>query len=171
MFAAALKSRPKKGASMIKTAAVLFGIVFILIGILGLVPGATDHHQMLLGIFHVNAAHNVVHLLSGAAALFAGMTSTGASRIYFRVFGVVYGLVAGRGIHDGRRHAAWPDHQQHRRYLAPRRDRGGFAAARLYAGEHRDGLSSSVALPAKLKSDEGGWAMRVGVLPPISRFA
>ena len=82
---------------MIKTAAVLFGIVFILIGILGFVPGVTDN-EMLLGIFHVNAAHNVVHLLSGAAALFAGMTSTGASRMYFRIFGVVYGLVAVLGL-------------------------------------------------------------------------
>ena len=82
---------------MIKSAAVLFGIVFILIGILGFVPGVTDNH-MLLGIFHVNAAHNVVHLLSGAAALFAGMTSTGASRMYFRIFGVVYGLVAILGL-------------------------------------------------------------------------
>jgi|SRR5688572_1717085 len=85
---------------MIKTAAVLFGIVFILIGILGFVPGITDN-EMLLGIFHVNAAHNVVHLLSGAAALFAGMTSTGAARIYFRVFGVIYGLVAVIGFMVG----------------------------------------------------------------------
>jgi hypothetical protein len=85
---------------MIKSAAVLFGIVFILIGILGFVPGITDN-QMLLGIFHVNAAHNVVHLLSGAAALFAGMTSPGAARIYFRVFGVIYGLVAVMGFMMG----------------------------------------------------------------------
>ena len=85
---------------MVKSAAVLFGIVFLLIGILGFVPGITDHH-MLLGIFHVNAAHNVVHLLSGAAALFAGMTSAGASRIYFRVFGVIYGLVAVMGFMVG----------------------------------------------------------------------
>jgi hypothetical protein len=82
---------------MIKTAAVLFGIVFILIGILGFVPGITND-EMLLGIFHVNAAHNVVHLLSGAVALFAGMTSIGASRMYFRIFGVVYGLVAILGL-------------------------------------------------------------------------
>ena len=82
---------------MIKTAAVLFGIVFILIGILGFVPGITKD-EMLLGIFHVNAAHNVVHLLSGAVALFAGMTSIGASRMYFRIFGLVYGLVAVLGL-------------------------------------------------------------------------
>jgi hypothetical protein len=82
---------------MVKTAAVLFGIVFILIGILGFVPGITTN-EMLLGIFHVNAAHNVVHLLSGAVALFTGMTSFGASRMYFRIFGVIYGLVAILGL-------------------------------------------------------------------------
>ena len=82
---------------MVKTAAILFGVIFILIGILGFVPGVTNN-EMLLGIFHVNAAHNVVHLLSGAAALFAGMTSFGASRMYFRIFGVVYGLVAILGL-------------------------------------------------------------------------
>jgi Domain of unknown function (DUF4383) len=82
---------------MVKTAAVLFGIVFLLIGILGFVPGITKD-EMLFGIFHVNAAHNVVHLLSGAVALFAGMTSFGASRMYFRIFGVIYGLVAILGL-------------------------------------------------------------------------
>ena len=47
---------------MVKTAAVLFGVVFLLVGILGFVPAVTKD-QMLLGIFHVNAAHNCVHLL------------------------------------------------------------------------------------------------------------
>src|SRR2546423_6392022 len=85
---------------MVKTAAVLFGIVFLLVGILGFVPAVTKD-EMLLGIFHVNAAHNVVHLLSGAVALFAGMTSLGAARIYFRIFGLVYGLVAVIGLFVG----------------------------------------------------------------------
>lgn len=85
---------------MVKTAAVLFGAVFLLVGILGFVPAVTKD-QMLLGIFHVNAAHNVVHLLSGAIALFAGMTSAGAARVYFRIFGVVYGLVAVMGFMMG----------------------------------------------------------------------
>ena len=85
---------------MVKTAAVLFGVVFLLVGILGFVPAVTKD-EMLLGIFHVNAAHNVVHLLSGAVALFAGMTSLGAARIYFRIFGLVYGLVAVMGFFVG----------------------------------------------------------------------
>ena len=85
---------------MLKTVANLFGIVFLLVGILGFVPGITND-QMLLGIFHVNAAHNVVHLVSGAVALWAGMTSTAYARTYFRVFGIIYALVAVLGFFVG----------------------------------------------------------------------
>jgi len=85
---------------MLKTAANLFGVVFLVVGILGFVPGIT-HDQMLLGIFHVNAAHNVVHLLSGAVALWAGMTSAAYARTYFRVFGIIYALVALLGFYAG----------------------------------------------------------------------
>jgi len=84
---------------MLKTAAIVFGIAFLLAGVLGFVPGITND-QMLLGIFHVNPAHNVVHLLSGAVALWAGFTSVAYARIYFRVFGVVYALVAIIGFMD-----------------------------------------------------------------------
>ena len=86
---------------MLKTAAIIFGIVFLLVGVLGFVPGITTTGQMLLGIFHVNAVHNIVHLLSGAVALIAGLTSTAAARMYFRVFGIVYALVAILGFFIG----------------------------------------------------------------------
>ncbi len=85
---------------MLKQAATLFGVVFLLAGILGFVPGVTSD-QMLLGIFHVNAAHNLVHLLSGAIALWAGMTSAAYARTYFRAFGIVYALVAVLGFVTG----------------------------------------------------------------------
>jgi Domain of unknown function (DUF4383) len=82
---------------MVKTMAVLFGVILLVVGILGFVPAVTKD-QMLLGIFHVNTAHNCVHLLSGAVALFCGMTSVGAARNYFRIFGIVYGAVAVMGF-------------------------------------------------------------------------
>jgi hypothetical protein len=82
---------------MLKTAAIIFGIVFLLVGVLGFVPGITTG-QMLLGIFHVNAVHNIVHVLSGAVALITGVMSTAAARMYFRVFGIVYALVAVLGF-------------------------------------------------------------------------
>ncbi len=85
---------------MTKSLALVFGFVFLLIGVLGFVPVITTDH-MLLGIFHVNPAHNVVHLLSGAIALWAGFTSFRASKNYFRIFGIVYGLVAVLGFMVG----------------------------------------------------------------------
>lgn len=86
-----------------KTAAIIFGIVFLLIGILGFVP-AIAPDEMLLGIFHVNTAHNIVHLLSGVVAMACGLASVGASRLYFRMFGIVYGLVAVLGFFQGEGH-------------------------------------------------------------------
>ena len=82
---------------MAKTMAVLFGVVFLVIGILGFVPAVTKD-QMLLGIFHVNTAHNAVHLLSGVVALLCGMMGVGPSRMYFKLFGLVYGAVAVLGF-------------------------------------------------------------------------
>lgn len=85
---------------MLKTIAIVFGVVFILVGILGFIPSVSPHEH-LLGIFHVNAAHNVVHLLSGAVAVVSGMCSTRAAQIFFRVFGFIYGLVAVIGFFVG----------------------------------------------------------------------
>jgi hypothetical protein len=91
---------------MVKTAAILFGIVFLAIGALGFVPSITTPMAdgsggMLLGIFHVNTMHNIVHLASGAVALLCGMSGFAASRTYFRIFGVIYALVAVLGFMKG----------------------------------------------------------------------
>ena len=87
---------------MIQLAAKLTGVVLLAVGILGFVPGITTNEH-LLGVFHVNTAHSIIHLLSGAAALTAGLTNVKASRLYFRIFGVVYGLVAILGFVYGDR--------------------------------------------------------------------
>lgn len=86
---------------MLMRFAKIFGWAFIGAGILGFVPGITTADGHLLGIFHVNAAHNVVHLLSGGIALWVGFHSEQFSRMYFRIFGVVYALVALLGIFSG----------------------------------------------------------------------
>jgi Domain of unknown function (DUF4383) len=89
---------------MVKTAAILFGIVFLAVGILGFVPGATTDMNgmpMLLGIFHVNAAHNFVHIASGVVFLLCGMAGAGPSRMFFKIFGIVYALVAVLGFIKG----------------------------------------------------------------------
>jgi hypothetical protein len=91
---------------MVKSAAILFGIVFLIVGILGFVPAATPpmadgNGGMLLGLFHVNTAHNLVHVASGIVFLLCGMAGTGASRTFFKIFGIVYALVAILGFVQG----------------------------------------------------------------------
>ena len=89
---------------MVKTAAIIFGLVFLLIGILGFVQACTptvNGMPMLLGTFHVNFAHNIVHLASGAVFLLCGLAGAGPSRMFFRIFGIVYALVAALGFYYG----------------------------------------------------------------------
>jgi hypothetical protein len=83
---------------MAKTFGMLFGIVFLAVGILGFVPGITttgsDGMPMLLGIFMVNTAHSFVHIASGVVFLLASMSGAGAARLWFQIFGAVYAVVA-----------------------------------------------------------------------------
>src|SRR2546423_3645469 len=82
---------------MAKTFGMLFGIVFLAVGILGFVPGVTTN-DMLLGIFMVNKVHSIVHIASGAVFLIASMSGAGAARLWFQLFGVVYAVVAVLGF-------------------------------------------------------------------------
>jgi hypothetical protein len=91
---------------MVKTAAILFGLVFLAVGVCGFFPNITTPMPdgdggMLLGIFHVNLAHNIVHLASGAVFLLCGLAGAGPSRTFFRIFGIVYLLVAVLGYMNG----------------------------------------------------------------------
>ena len=91
---------------MVKAAAILFGIVFLVVGICGFVPSITTPMEgmeggMLLGIFHVNTAHNIIHLASGAVFLLCGLAGAGPSRTFFKIFGIVYALVAILGFMKG----------------------------------------------------------------------
>ncbi len=72
---------------MAKTICTLLGVVFLLVGIVGfVVPG-------FLGT-HLSLAHNLVHIISGAAALYFGLAGTlAAARLFCLVFGVVYLLL------------------------------------------------------------------------------
>ena len=86
---------------MITTAAFLFGIGLLVLGILGFVPAATPSSGMLFGIFHVNTAHNIVHLASGIVFLLCGVAGGGPSRAFFKIFGIIYALVVVLGFYYG----------------------------------------------------------------------
>lgn len=91
--------------------ALLVGAVFLLVGVLGFIPGITtnygdmefaseDSAAELLGIFQVSILHNIVHLLFGVAGLAMARTWDGA-RTFLIGGGVLYlalwvlGLVGG----------------------------------------------------------------------------
>jgi hypothetical protein len=88
---------------MLKIGATIFGAAFLIAGLLGFIP-AVAPNGMLLGVLHVNAAHNVVHLITGAVALLAAYKGMRASQLFFQVFGIIYGLVAILGFMAGDRH-------------------------------------------------------------------
>ncbi|MFK0247186.1 DUF4383 domain-containing protein [Amycolatopsis azurea] len=69
--------------------AAVVGVVFLLVGVAGFIPGLTTnydqltfagHHSsaMLLGLFMVSVLHNIVHLLFGVAGLLLARTPRGA---------------------------------------------------------------------------------------------
>ena len=84
----------------LRTAAMAVGAVFLLVGVLGFVPGITTDYDtmqfagheseaMLLGIFQVSILHNIVHLLFGVAGLAMAKSASGA-RAYLIGGGVIY---------------------------------------------------------------------------------
>ena len=79
--------------------AKLFAFVLVPVGILGFVPGITSG-GLLLGIFEVNALHNIIHLATGLVA-FAAASTAANSRLFFKVFGLVYALVTILGFTMG----------------------------------------------------------------------
>jgi hypothetical protein len=96
----------------VQKAAAIVGVVFLLVGLLGFIPGITTNfgdlsfagHQSdarLFGLFQVSILHNIVHLLFGIAGL--AMARTAAQARTYLVFGgaiylvlFVYGLIVGQ---------------------------------------------------------------------------
>jgi len=85
-----------------RSVAALFGAVYVIIAIAGFVPALVTGEVPpdmpsaagnLLGIFPINAVHNVVHLVIGAALLY-GATATPRAIAVAKVVGVVYLAVA-----------------------------------------------------------------------------
>jgi arginine exporter protein ArgO len=86
--------------SPVQLAALVVGVVFLVVGILGFVPGITsdydslgaaghESHAMLLGIFQVSVLHNIVHLLFGVVGVLLARRPDTA-RSYLIIGGVVY---------------------------------------------------------------------------------
>ena len=87
--------------TLVQNVARLVGIVFLVVGIAGFIPGLTtnlydglefagnDGTAELLGIFQVSVLHNIVHGLFGLAGLALAATPSGA-RTYLIGGGAIY---------------------------------------------------------------------------------
>jgi hypothetical protein len=96
----------------VQNAARLVGAVFLLVGILGFVPGITtnlydglefagdDGNAELLGLFQVSVLHNIVHLLFGIAGLALASTAKNA-RLYLIGGGAAYVVLWLLGLAGG----------------------------------------------------------------------
>ncbi|WP_461028578.1 DUF4383 domain-containing protein [Streptomyces sparsus] len=92
----------------VQWAALLAGAVFLLVGVLGFVPGVTTdydtlefagHHSeaKLLGLFQVSVLHNLVHLLFGVAGV-AMSRARKTARLFLVGGGAVYLVLLAYGL-------------------------------------------------------------------------
>lgn len=85
---------------MIRRLGIFMGSAFLFGGLLGFVPGVIKN-GLYLGIFMVNAPHNILHIVSGVIFLAASMIGAGITRLWFQVFGLVYAAMAIWGLYIG----------------------------------------------------------------------
>ncbi|CDM66296.1 DUF4383 domain-containing protein [Pyrinomonas methylaliphatogenes] len=72
---------------MAKTISKVLGVVFILVGLIGFVSHG------FLGT-HLSLAHNLIHIISGAIALYFGFGGTlSGARLFCLIFGAIYLLL------------------------------------------------------------------------------
>jgi hypothetical protein len=93
-----MATRPKVMA--VQGAALLIAAAFVIVGVLGFIPGATSHLDQLqwaghhsgaklFGMFAVSGLHNIVHLAFGAIGFIFARTYA-AARAYLLLGGLAY---------------------------------------------------------------------------------
>ena len=99
---AAAPRRPVQNVSMV------VGAIFLLLGVLGFIPGVTTNYDtlqfagheseaLLLGLFQVSILHNILHLLFGVAGFVLARTP-GLAVGYLMGGGTIYALLWLYGI-------------------------------------------------------------------------
>jgi hypothetical protein len=96
----ALKQEIHSMNTTIQKLAAVFGVVFILVAIVGFVtpggmamqPADPASAPKILGLFPVNLLHNLVHLLFGIWGL-AASRGWSASRQFFIIAGIIYAVL------------------------------------------------------------------------------
>src|SRR5687767_11328386 len=94
----------------IRSFAIIYGIVFLLAGVAGFIPGllhpvpanapplvVSSGYGLILGLLPVNVLHNVVHLLFGVMGL-AAFWNVFSARTYARIVAIAYGVLVVLGL-------------------------------------------------------------------------
>ncbi len=90
------------GRLPIQQAALVFGVVFLVLGVLGFIPGITtdaggadftEHGGRLFGVFGTSGLDNLVRLVFGVLGVVLGLRSAFGSAVYLGVGGVFYFLI------------------------------------------------------------------------------
>jgi arginine exporter protein ArgO len=91
---------PTSTRHLVQTVALIYGIIFLLVGVAGFIPGLTSNYEtmqfaghqseaMLMGVFQVSILHNIVHLLYGIAGVALSRRADNAQH-YLLWGGIVY---------------------------------------------------------------------------------
>lgn len=84
-----------------QTVAMLFGVVYLAVAILGFLPFLggtyTQTPNNLLGLVPINLLHNLVHLVIGIAGI-AAAASLASARTYLKIFGIILLLLGLLGL-------------------------------------------------------------------------
>ena len=98
--AGGVDSSADRAAKFVRTMASVVGAVFLLVGVLGFIPGITANYDTLsfagngsdaklIGLFEVSILHNIVHLLFGVAGLAMAKNARSATT-YLIGGGIIY---------------------------------------------------------------------------------
>ncbi len=94
---------------MVRKFALIFGIIYLLVGVLGFIPGVvrpapvapdlevSEMYGRLLGLFPINFLHNIVHLAIGLWGILSYRSESGAI-LFSRSIAILYGLLAVLGL-------------------------------------------------------------------------
>lgn len=80
---------------MAKTLAIVFGLVLLVVGVLGFIPNT------IVGagaVFATNIVHDLVHLVSGIILLAVAFMAARQSGLWLKILGIVYLAIAAAGF-------------------------------------------------------------------------
>ena len=81
----------------IKTSALIIGLIFIAVGLLGFIDnpiiGTSEN-----AIFHADTTHNLVHIGSGILFLLFALAAPGSTGTFVIIFGIIYLAIGVLGL-------------------------------------------------------------------------